>query len=167
MPLRTRITVVLILSLGLFAAVAGIIRQQATSQFRQPEPWIHDSYAIWNFVELDTGIIAASLPAIKPLFNWFFDAARSMTKGTRRMGYKSRNAHALSYQKQRDASDTDGFVMEVRKPGQSVQVPSRMESDKALWNIEQAEGSEEDILPYGHTEGNLGGIMVTKDVRVE
>jgi hypothetical protein len=68
MPLRTRLSLVAILSLGIFAAVAGIIRQLSSSQFGVLEPYVYDTCSIWNFIELDMGIIAASLPALKPLF---------------------------------------------------------------------------------------------------
>ncbi|KAH3980614.1 hypothetical protein HBI81_008980 [Parastagonospora nodorum] len=58
--LRARVSLVVVLSLGVFASVAAITKQHNAHQFRNPEPYITDAYSIWNFIELDIGIIAAS-----------------------------------------------------------------------------------------------------------
>lgn len=58
----TRVSLVLVLSLGIFAATAGIIRQLNIGPLDE-----HDAYSIWNFNELHIGIIAASLPTLRPL----------------------------------------------------------------------------------------------------
>jgi hypothetical protein len=71
---RARISLIAILSVGIFAAVAGIIRQASVGPLDE-----HDTYSIWNFIELHLGIIAASLPALKPLFAQFFDTIRGAT----------------------------------------------------------------------------------------
>ncbi|KAF2026203.1 hypothetical protein EK21DRAFT_74787 [Setomelanomma holmii] len=67
--LRSRMSLIAVLSLGIFASISGIIKQTNASQFRDLEPYIKDAYSIWNFLGLDFGIIAASLPALKPLFS--------------------------------------------------------------------------------------------------
>jgi hypothetical protein len=101
MKLRARISLVLILGLGTFAAVAGIVRQLITPDFKKAEPWIDDSYTIWNFTEMYAGIIAASLPGMKPLFSWFYDAALSRRPGN--SAYKTPNT--LGYRRQTHPSD--------------------------------------------------------------
>ncbi|KAF2621923.1 hypothetical protein BU25DRAFT_296680, partial [Macroventuria anomochaeta] len=62
MDTRARVSLIAILSVGIFAAIAGIIRQINVGPLDE-----HDTYSIWNFIELHLGIIAASLPALKPL----------------------------------------------------------------------------------------------------
>ncbi|KAF2138346.1 uncharacterized protein K452DRAFT_311699 [Aplosporella prunicola CBS 121167] len=77
---RTKLSLVGILSLGYFACAAAIVK--AVMQFtviNEPDWTVHDSFNVWNSIELNVGIMAASLPALKPLFSWFFDAARAMT----------------------------------------------------------------------------------------
>lgn len=111
--LRTKITLVSVLSLGYFAAAAAIVK--CVSQWNvldDPDWTVHDSFNVWNYIELNIGIIAASLPALKPLFNWFLETARAITSsggrtGNRRPsgynGYGSRSA-TLGYLKQPDSS---------------------------------------------------------------
>lgn len=79
MPLCMPLSLVAVLSLGICAAVAGIVRQLSSSQFGVPKPYIYDTHSIWNLIELDMGMIAASLPALKQLFSWFRDTARDLT----------------------------------------------------------------------------------------
>ncbi|KAF1934778.1 hypothetical protein EJ02DRAFT_439656 [Clathrospora elynae] len=165
MPLRPRTSLVIILSLGVFAAVAGIIRQQSSKQFLDPEPWIHDSYTIWNFIELYMGIIAALLPALKPMFSWFSNAAKSITKLTKKD--KFRNRTAGGYYKHTQPEDTDGFAMVNCGPLRKVTISLHpVERDKK-WDLGLANNSEERILPCDQEEQKLGGIMVTKRVQVE
>jgi len=66
---RTKITLAAILSLGLVACSAGIVKAhlQATF-FSNHDPWWNDSFELWYMLELCLGIIAASLPSLKPLF---------------------------------------------------------------------------------------------------
>jgi len=154
MPLRTRLSLVAVLSLGIFAAIAGIIRQLSSSQFGVPEPYIYDTYSIWNFIELDMGIIAASLPALKPLFSWFRDTARGLTG-------KQKSASAEVYQRQIRAADIDGFaLMEYGSKGE-VKITSRPRDHMDEW----AKSSQESILPHDKRPGKAG-ITVTRSVQV-
>lgn len=149
MPLRTRMSLVVVLSLGIFAAIAGIVRQLSTADFLAPEPWIHDTYGVWNFIELYVGMIAASLPAIKPLFNWFFNAARKISKGTKTSRFSSRNEGAE--QRRVQPWDTDGFVL------QSYEI-----RDEERGGI-----SQESILPRGDERCRFGGAVIASHVEVE
>ena len=93
-------------------------RQLSSSHFGVPEPYIYDTYSIWNFIELDVGIIAASLPALKPLLSWFRDTARGLTG-------KHKSASAEVFQRQIRAVDNDGFaLMEYGSKGE-VKITSR------------------------------------------
>jgi hypothetical protein len=92
MTIASRVSLTVVLGLGVFVAIAGIMRQASMgATFTDSEPWVHDTYAIWNFIELDTGIIAASLPATKPLLSQLCQIAKSLTKGTKMSGYVSNN----------------------------------------------------------------------------
>ncbi|KAJ6196215.1 hypothetical protein J3E72DRAFT_396138 [Bipolaris maydis] len=65
---RARFTLVAVLSVGILAAIAGIIRQVSVGPLDE-----YGAYSIWNFTELHLGIIAASLPALKPIFKKFVE----------------------------------------------------------------------------------------------
>lgn len=145
MPIRTRLTLVAILSLGIFAAVAGIIRQLSSSQFGVPEPYIYDTYSIWNFIELDMGIIAASLPALKPLFAWFRDTAHSLSaKPTKLSGYRS----AEGYQKQVRLADEDGFALVEYDTQGGINANSQPKKRTGGWSLSHGKSSEESILSH-------------------
>jgi hypothetical protein len=86
--IRTKVSLIAILSLGLFACVAGIMKSTYNKTIlTDPARFIHDRYSMWNFIELDIGIVAASLPALKPLFSRFLDVARGLTSGQKISGY--------------------------------------------------------------------------------
>jgi hypothetical protein len=162
MPLRTRLSLVVILSLGIFAAVAGIIRQLSSSQFGVPEPYIYDTYSIWNFIELDMGIIAASLPALKPLFSWFRDTARGLSGKPKSSGDRS----AEAYQRKMRPVNEDGFALiEYGRKGE-VKVTSSPRERADKWAMNQAKSSQESILTHGERP-EKAGITVTKSVQVE
>ena len=81
---RSRLSLTFVLGLGLFTAVVGIARQTSVPRmFTEAEPWVRDSYAVWQFIELNVGIIAASSPATKPLLSMFFDPANGFFRGGR------------------------------------------------------------------------------------
>ncbi|CAK1357409.1 hypothetical protein CB0940_07853 [Cercospora beticola] len=66
---RTKISLIAILSLGYFACAAGIVKAVKQSRwFDEADPFWHNSFNVWNMIELCIGITAASLPALRPLF---------------------------------------------------------------------------------------------------
>lgn len=75
---RTKITLTLVLSLGFIACIAGIVkaRLQVTA-IQTPDSAFHNSFQIWYMLELCLGILAASLPTLKPLFAALLDGTRS------------------------------------------------------------------------------------------
>lgn len=160
---KTRLSLVFILSLGVFASVAAILRQQNAGQFRMPEPYISDAYSIWNFIELDIGIIAASLPALKPLLNWFYDAARGLTRPTKTTGYGS--GHVQGYEKHVENRD---IVLKQYKSGPSVSISTQTRERTGRGKERHgAKESEESILSPDQRESISNGIMATRQVQVQ
>lgn len=162
--LRSKISLIFVLSLGIFAAVSAIIKAEIQKKiFAEPDPFIHDRFTLWRFIELDVGIIAGSLPALKPMFNWFLGAARGLsTRGPRVTAVPS----SFGYQKQSDRSDK-GIVMDEYSPGpaNTVRISSRpMEGN--LWSGARGKDSEESILPLHSVQEKANGIVVTRDVHV-
>jgi hypothetical protein len=160
MKRRARISLVLILGLGAFAAVAGIVRQLITPDFKKAEPWIDDSYTMWNFTEMYAGIIAASLPGMKPLFAWFYDTALSRRPGGN-SAYKTPDT--LGYRRQTRLADQEAFALEPYAESQTVQVTTK---EKAEWEMERAKCSEESILCHARAEEDKRGIRVTHEVQI-
>ncbi|KAF7560805.1 hypothetical protein G7046_g3346 [Stylonectria norvegica] len=67
---RTRVTLIGILGLGVFACAAAFIKLGYVTNYGKLGDWLWDSrnISIWTAVELNVGIIAGSLPCLRPLF---------------------------------------------------------------------------------------------------
>ncbi|KAK8088154.1 hypothetical protein PG997_003115 [Apiospora hydei] len=88
---KTKISLVLILSLGLFACAASVIRAVYAYSMTDPDYSRRYDFLIWfkpdrRSVELHAGILAASLPTLRPLFSKILKS--STTYGnTKQRGY--------------------------------------------------------------------------------
>lgn len=84
---RTRISLFGVLGLGCFACVCAIIRITYTSTYGKYGDWLWDSQYLttWSVLEMNVGIIAASLPSLQPLFKKFlgsiYGAGTNKAKG--------------------------------------------------------------------------------------
>jgi hypothetical protein len=167
--LRTKISLILVLSLGIFACVAGIMKVRLNKTIlSDPNRFIYDGYSMWNFVELDVGIIAASLPTTKPLFNRFLDAARGLTSGpSKSSGLGDQNM--LGYHRQIEPSSRDIALVNYKNTGgQSVKISAQAlgSSHKSIWRMERAKTSEDSILAHHNFGSTPDAVVVKNDVRV-
>ncbi|KUJ23165.1 uncharacterized protein LY89DRAFT_169714 [Mollisia scopiformis] len=96
--LRTKISLICILSLGYFAFAASIVKEVLLSSFfTDPDPFFGYTFQIWNDIELNVGILATCLPALRPLFAWLFETASALkATSLRRTGLGS-NANNKIY----------------------------------------------------------------------
>ncbi|KAE8339631.1 hypothetical protein BDV24DRAFT_135552 [Aspergillus arachidicola] len=151
---RTRVSLMGILSLGYFACAAGIVKTVLQSQiFDEPDPYRDCQYLIWNCVELNVGIIAASFPTIKPLVKSVIGTTLSFTSGARSgkrngQGYHVRSSYIMhSLQQNRTANEDQKY---------SVQIGTLDGSDR---------GSEENLTQRPR-RGSLSRIIQTTEVIV-
>ena len=96
---RTKAAVMLMLSLGLFVCLAGILRIPTIVNYGKAGDFLWDSrgLTIWFDAEFNTGIIAGSMPALKPLFKTILD--NSYFKGiTQKYGYGNRSGPTANHQ---------------------------------------------------------------------
>lgn len=70
---RTRISLIGILGLGIFACAAACVRLGYAANYGKLGDWLWDSrnLTIWVVVELNVGIIAGTLPCLRPIFKSF------------------------------------------------------------------------------------------------
>ncbi|PMD41136.1 hypothetical protein L207DRAFT_403932, partial [Hyaloscypha variabilis F] len=82
---RTKISLIGILSLGFLACAAAIYKTPIQYHFfDDPDSTGHGSWFwVWQIIELTLGIMSASLPSLKPLFNWFLETAKALTTNSR------------------------------------------------------------------------------------
>ncbi|KAE8147840.1 hypothetical protein BDV25DRAFT_159470 [Aspergillus avenaceus] len=150
---RTRITLMGILSLGYFACAAGIVKTVLQSKiFNESDPYRDCQYLIWNCVELNVGILAASFPTIKPLVKSLIGTTLNVTSGGR---YSKRNgpsyphsSYAMHSLRHNRTANEDGKY--------TVQVGTS-ERDR-----ESEEGSEENSNP----RTSLSRILQTTEIIV-
>ncbi|KAE8416456.1 hypothetical protein BDV36DRAFT_297015 [Aspergillus pseudocaelatus] len=151
---RTRVSLMGILSLGYFACAAGIVKTVLQSQiFDEPDPYRECQYLIWNCIELNVGIIAASFPTIKPLVKSVIGTTLSFTSGVRSgkrngQGYHGRSSYIMhSLQQNRTVNEDQKY---------SVQIGTLDGSDR---------GSEENLTQRPR-RGSLSRIIQTTEVIV-
>lgn len=114
--LRTKIVLCFILSLGYIACASGIVKAvQQHNFFTVKDPTFHNGFNVWNMVELCVGILAASLPSLRPLFARVLEKAMTTfhsnyytSKGG--SGHGASNALPSSYQRQRNSSEIHGDI---------------------------------------------------------
>lgn len=177
--IRTKLSLIGVLSLGYFACAAAIVKAiQQYNVLDDPDWTTDDWFNIWNFIELTIGIVAASLPALKPLFNWFLEGVRAITSGGRTRktnGYKG--VSSLGYQKQSEASSRSiglhslgGSKNDTVKSPYNVQITGV--ADKEAWDMDHAKKSDDSILPLQQPGGapapragqqGFHGITVTRE----
>ena len=140
-----------------------------------------DSFNIWNYVEFTIGILAASLPTLKPLFNWALETARAITSAGRTHGSgrgATQGANSLGYHKHSEVSSKSVELqsMASKADSQSQKSPYNVEirgkqgpmgiAERDLWENERGKSSEESILPLQHPEPGKNRIVRTTEVHV-
>ncbi|KAF2754988.1 hypothetical protein EJ05DRAFT_118501 [Pseudovirgaria hyperparasitica] len=185
---RTRISLVTVLGLGYFASAAAIVKavKQATF-FSTPDWTVHDSFNVWNVIELSVGMIAANLPCLKPLFNWFLDTARAISSKSEptlrnirtagcgyhaaAVGYINRNnsdeisiaLEGLTGPKDQYSGTPYGKTHTVIEGGAGEN--EKIEGKSLGWLLDEASRSDESILIAGRMIPPRG-IMRTTEVLV-
>ncbi|KAH7117503.1 hypothetical protein EDB81DRAFT_818667 [Dactylonectria macrodidyma] len=81
---RTRISLIGILGLGVFACAAAVVKLVYITNYGKVGDWLWDSrnLTIWTAVELNVGIIAGSLPCLRPILKRFLGSIYG--KGSRK-----------------------------------------------------------------------------------
>ena len=71
------------MGLGLVACTAGVVKAHLQSKFlMNPDRFWRDDFVVWNTIELSLGILAASLPPLKPLFTAILNSSRAGSETT-------------------------------------------------------------------------------------
>ncbi|KAK4031677.1 hypothetical protein C8A01DRAFT_41873 [Parachaetomium inaequale] len=90
---RTRYTLICIMSLGIFACAAGMVKSAYISNYGKTGDFLWDSanLTIWYSVECNVGIVAASLPCLKPLFKRILETSLGYGSSRKKDSYKLRD----------------------------------------------------------------------------
>ncbi|ORY11144.1 hypothetical protein BCR34DRAFT_514285 [Clohesyomyces aquaticus] len=104
--MRTKISLIFILSLGFFACGAGIVKAPLLFHFFDDidvtgnRSW----YYAWQIIEMNVGIIAATLPSLKPAFRWFLENAKALATGASRNRTAGSQGYSQGYKRQFSSS---------------------------------------------------------------
>lgn len=73
MSFRTKLSLFFILGLGCFVCACAIVRISYLGSYGASGDWLWDTVhlAVWSVIELNVGIIAGSLPSLRPLVKRF------------------------------------------------------------------------------------------------
>jgi hypothetical protein len=141
------------------------------------------THTLLHRIELTLGIMAASLPALKPLFNWFLETAKTLTtkvgtrtrNGTQFSAYKRTSSHNYFKSDDTHMSNRDG-AFELSSIAASERTEDAGTSKgrdmynanvtSEGWDAEKGRyASDEHILPI-QGSGSDNGIRVTTKVVV-
>lgn len=94
---RTKASLIGIMGLGVFACAAAIVKTSFVVNYGKTGDFLWDSanLTIWTVIECNTGIIAASLPCLKPIFRTILEKS-SWAYGSNRSNNKSKNNNSHS-----------------------------------------------------------------------
>ncbi|KAL5461630.1 hypothetical protein PMIN06_002126 [Paraphaeosphaeria minitans] len=175
--MRTKLSLIVVLSLGWFACAAAIVKAALQYTLFNESDWtVHDSFNVWNYIELTVGIIAASLPTLKPLFHRALHTASALSCTSPTQGATKPSPYGLGYHNMGSQDDNAIQMHAIRSTGHakdeslrpySVQVSTQGsqisgKADKDAWDIVNAQDSTESIkaIKMGPKD-----IMMTTEVR--
>ncbi|KAI1099959.1 hypothetical protein F4804DRAFT_320338 [Jackrogersella minutella] len=138
LPIRQKIALAFVLTLGIFVACASLTRMAVAWEFLNPKyaQWDSLSFAIWTTLESSLGLVCASVPMLRPLFRQLMgrkpstkpDAIKNVprTKGPpRRVQFDEYNSNATTLWTRREGDD-DGIELgriktnEISRPPAAV-----------------------------------------------
>jgi hypothetical protein len=147
------------------AAIIKTVLQ--ASFFTTPDYTFNDSYQVWNTIELHIGIIAASLPSLRPLFAAVLESAKlAITRGT---GLSSSGQRR--YYMQDESNETGGIKMDSlageNRGKYDVRVSSRSVGGLGGVGVARGGESEEDLKGTEETSADRDSdeIFIMRNLR--
>lgn len=140
-PRREKIALGIIFGVGLFATITSIIRLHTIYTYTLAKDLFRESILVnvWSMLEINIGIICASVPALKPLFTP--QALREAAGRNKRVGYQyhsqERSGFNSNSSKSKDQED-NSYALD--------QVGGQANSKTVLQSATRISGSEESIL---------------------
>ncbi|RDW92530.1 hypothetical protein BP5796_01924 [Coleophoma crateriformis] len=173
--IRTRLTLTAILGLGYFACACAIVKAiLQTKVLSSPDYTFHDSYFVWNAVELYVGILAASLPALRPLFISLLETAHSLRSRNGRSGLPHSNSRHKYYMQENSVGmhpmpSSRPSVAQSRYGGSVRVFGESRASEDYMSGWKTRSNSDDAIIPPQYDQDgqiNLQTIEVVKTVNV-
>ncbi|GKT63289.1 integral membrane protein [Colletotrichum tofieldiae] len=140
-PRREKIALGIIFGVGMFATITSIIRLHTIYTYTLAEDLFQESILvnIWSMLEINIGIICASVPALKPLFTP--KTLREAADRNKRTGYQFHSHERSGFNSNRSRSngqEDNAFGLNS--------VGGQANSKTALQSTSRISGSEDSIL---------------------
>lgn len=157
--LRTKVTLCFVLSLGLFACAASIVKTVKQAHALEDPDWtFRDSFFMWNNIEFTVGILAASLPALRPLFAKVLGVTSLLTSNSRSRQQHYYNPDGLAYGKSKNDKRSTR-----QPPSEYYQFDSRQSTE--LGDLSRGAGKKSNGVVSTVTAGddNSDKVMLDED----
>ncbi|RDL30696.1 uncharacterized protein BP5553_10041 [Venustampulla echinocandica] len=164
---RVKTSIVGILSLGIFAATASVVKTYYVTSYGKFGDFLWDStyLTIWMTTECNVGILAASIPAMKPLFK----VVLGSTYGTGYLGgpnSRYNKGYAQHASTGRNTEGDGGFNFELRENQNSTAITTQERRGRDKFDPDNI--SEDSILPLqSNSTLDQKGIMKTTQVFIQ
>lgn len=137
-PSREKLALFIIFGLGIISTIASIIRLQSLRIFTLSDDPFYDSLPIntWSMVEVNIGILCASIPTLKPL------VAKALRNRSSNASYKS-DSERVDYADVEWGGDGKGAVLKTGKDLIISLHPSTLKGNLRTLD----EGCEKDEIP--------------------
>lgn len=132
--------------------------------FTEPNRFRNNSFFLWNSIELNIGLLAASLPTLRPLFARAIESTKRAI-GSHKSSASARNPGAGGYYKQNDSIGMVAMPLhrDQRSKNGSIALVTT-DPNRSRDRNDDDDDSEEGILPP--YERGRDRIRVTKEVTV-
>lgn len=180
---RQKGTIIAILSLGVFATAAALVRISYLPNYGKTGDWLWDSrnLTIWVVIEANIGVIAGNLPCLKPLFRSILGStygrgsrpsatpkylSRTYGTGTNHRSvnhYNSLGSKTENHPFRPYGVNEAHMMTTINADKDGIDTVSRSSSRQGSPGQNSAEWLNEEPLQFG----KLGGITKTTEVRTE
>ncbi|KAJ6445966.1 integral membrane protein [Purpureocillium lavendulum] len=145
MDTRAKVTVIALLGMSVVAGITVIVRMSTLRPLQDSTPTYFKDTAIWAYVEPCVGIIAASVPTLRPLFKRRSSPAAGSSATVRRgVTTVHRSATSQWVELATCPCRGDEETGRAESSGESVETSSR-DSDKPVWitTVEKGDGGDD------------------------
>lgn len=173
MNIRTKSSIIGILSLGIFATAAALVKLSYLPSYGKQGDWLWDSrnITIWTVIETNIAIVAGNLPCMKPLFHRVLGSIYGS-------GSRDQPSHGKYYGRSTGHSVNDYNSLGSRKieegygPGPDfsgdethmmTRISAQQKSTASLGNDNESNMSDESV---SRLEGSRMGITKTTTTKV-
>ncbi|KAH8812852.1 hypothetical protein F5884DRAFT_878858 [Xylogone sp. PMI_703] len=118
-PKREKMILYAVFGAGIFSCISGIVRLYTIGKFTKSKDPFYDAIPIniWSFIEINAGIVCASVPAMKPLFTSTKHSIHTHSGTPYSQRYRTHNSIPLSGTEPRpqlgDRAEAHGYSIET------------------------------------------------------